>query len=257
LRRVELGEADERCRAWRRGEARARTAARIGVVPEVPDQRRTLTGEPEIVLARARDDELPRLVVERLELVVLRRAAEQLHRQHRDRGDDAAGAGPGAAPRRLPAEREARRDPDLLAEADLGDVAVDRARVEPVPLDEILERARGAQRPLEHVALRARRDVVDPARLALELGDPGAVDREIELAELTRLDAHRLDSGGRAEAIVVRVDAVVALEDGPDPPDPRAPQPRRHVAGTERRRHRVERGRIVDEADDELEGPAR
>src|SRR5215831_1829847 len=48
-------------------------------------------------------------------------------------------------------ELAAGRDPDLGAEADLGDVAVDRARVEAVPHDEVVERARGAKRALERV----------------------------------------------------------------------------------------------------------
>src|SRR5581483_10694261 len=104
-------------------EARARAAARIVVVPEVPDQARPLAREGEVVLARARDDELARLVVEGLQLVVLRRPTEELQGQHRDRRHDVSGARPRHAARGLPAEREARRDPDLLAEADLGDVA--------------------------------------------------------------------------------------------------------------------------------------
>src|SRR5581483_1510667 len=69
---VELGEADERGGAGGRAEARACTAAWVGVVPEVPLQSGPLAREREIVLAGARDDELARLVVERLELVILR-----------------------------------------------------------------------------------------------------------------------------------------------------------------------------------------
>src|SRR5205823_11641139 len=99
--------------------------------------------EREIEFARARDDELAGVVVERLELVVLRGGPEQLQREHRHGRDDVSRAGPRNAARGLAAEGEAGSDADLLAEADLGDVAVDRARVEPVPLDEVVERAGG------------------------------------------------------------------------------------------------------------------
>src|SRR5947209_10557194 len=68
LGRVELGEPDQSRRAGGSGKAGAGAAARIRVVPEVADQPRPLAGELEIELARARDDELAGLVVERLEL---------------------------------------------------------------------------------------------------------------------------------------------------------------------------------------------
>src|SRR5581483_9446288 len=196
-RRVELREADERRRAGRRGEAGARAAARVGVVPEVSLQPRALACERQVVLARARDDELARLVVERLELVILRGPAEQLQRQHRDGGDDVARASPRDAARGLPAEREARRDADLLAEADLRNVAVERTRVEPIAVDELVERARGAQRAREHVTLRVGLHVVQLARLALERCHARRLDRDVELAKLGRLDPHRLDAGRR------------------------------------------------------------
>ena len=128
------------------------------------------------MLAGARDDELAGVVVERLELVVLGGCAEELQRQHRDRRDDVARAGPRDPARGLPAEREARRDPDLGPEADLGHVAVDRARVEAVALDEVVERAGGPERAGEHVALRVGLHGVDVSRLALELVDPRLFD---------------------------------------------------------------------------------
>src|SRR5262249_44798567 len=49
--RVEPGERDERPRTGGRGEAGARAAARIGVVPEVPVQMRALARERKVVLS--------------------------------------------------------------------------------------------------------------------------------------------------------------------------------------------------------------
>ena len=134
-------------------------------------------------------------------------------------------------------------------------MAVDRARVEPVALDEVVERAGGPQRPLEHVALRIRLDAVARARLALELGDAGGLDVEVEVAQLGRVDPNRLDPGRGAKARVVGVDAVVPLEHRADAADARAPQPGRDGTGEERAPDRREGLAVVDPADDELERP--
>src|SRR5262249_44941659 len=143
---------------------------------------------------------------------------------------------------RLPTEGEAGRDADLFAEADLRDVAVDRARIEPVPLDQVVERAGCAERPLEHVTLGRGVDVIPSPRLAFELRHPPWIDAEIQLAQLRRLDSNGLDAHRRPESPVVRVDAVVALKDGSDAADPRAPEPARDGAEAQEIRHRIQHG---------------
>ena len=111
------------------------------------------------MLARAREDELARLVVVGLELVVLRRAAERLAEEERDRRQHVAGARPRDAGARRAAEAEARRDADA-AEANLRDVAVERAGVERVGRDDVLDRCRRTQRAQKALVAGVDGDVV-------------------------------------------------------------------------------------------------
>ena len=105
----------------------------------------------QVVLAGVGDDDLAGRVVDGLDLVVDGGAAESLGRQHRDRRHDVAGAGERPAGARQPAEGPARRDADRLAETELRNVAVERAAVQAVRIDDRLERERRPQGAVEVV----------------------------------------------------------------------------------------------------------
>ena len=127
--------ADERRRPGRRLQHGADAAVRVlAAEPAVAAEPRPLAGRQpgQVVLAAVGDDDLAGRVVDRLDLVVDRGAAEPLRGEHRDRGEDVAGARPRHAGGRRPSQRPAGRDPDRVAEPELGHMAVERAGVQPV-----------------------------------------------------------------------------------------------------------------------------
>ena len=128
------------------------------------------------------------------------RSLEQLHGMPRER---------------QPAEREARREAEAGLEADALDVAGERAAVEVVLGDELLE-CRGGARGAREVVVREGSGVDRELRAGLldDLADPARGHRRVRRTSSAGVDADHRDAEGLAQALLAQVDALVAAASG-------------------------------------------